>query len=84
MNDTSEDVEKQLFDKMMRLSGEERMKLGAESYESARAMIRASLPAGLTAAEIHAEVFKRMYADDFSDEQLNIRAAYLKENFRAQ
>jgi len=48
-------------DKIMARSGEERFVMGAEMFESAREMVKTSLPLGLSQAEERRQFFKRLY-----------------------
>jgi len=51
----------------MALSGEVRFMMGAQMSESAREMVKASLPPGLSEAEQRRQLFKRLYGDEFPD-----------------
>lgn len=63
MSDTSPKVETLYRDMLMKLSGEERLIRGARSYDAARDIILASLPPGLTRAEILCRLYERMYGE---------------------
>jgi hypothetical protein len=54
----------------MALSGEERFIMGAKMFDSARAMMKASLPAGLSEAERRRELFRRTYGTETGIEKL--------------
>jgi hypothetical protein len=45
----------------MALSGAERFVMGAQMFESAREMVKASLPPGLSGVEQRRQLFKRLY-----------------------
>jgi len=47
MNDTPPEVERMLREKFMARSGEERFVMGALMFDSAREMVKASLPRGI-------------------------------------
>jgi hypothetical protein len=66
MNDTSPEVERLVREKIMARSGEERFVMGAQMFDAAREMIRASLPADLPAAELKRRMFERMYGKSLS------------------
>jgi len=48
----------------MALSGEVRFMMGAQMSESAREMVKASLPSGLSEAEQRRQLFERFYGDE--------------------
>ena len=48
----------------MALSGEVRFMMGAQMSESAREMVKASLPPGLSEAEQRRQLFERFYGDE--------------------
>jgi hypothetical protein len=51
-------------DKLMALSGEERMIIGTLMSQSAREMIKASFPPGLSEAVQRRLLFKRLYGNE--------------------
>jgi hypothetical protein len=51
-------------DKLMARSGEERFVMGAQMFDSAREMVKASLPRHLSEAEQRRELFKRLYGKE--------------------
>ncbi len=53
-----------LRDKIMARSGEERFIMGAQMFDSAREMVKASLPSGLSAAERRRQLFRRIYGKE--------------------
>jgi hypothetical protein len=61
MSDTPPEIERMMRDKLMALSGEERFVMGAQMFDSAREMIMASLPPGLSEAQRRRQLFKRIY-----------------------
>jgi hypothetical protein len=66
MSDTPPEVERIMREKLMALSGEERFVMGAQMFESAREMIKASLPADLSEAQRRRELFRRTYGKEVS------------------
>lgn len=64
MTDTSPQIERMMRDKLMARAGEERFVMGAEMFESACEMVKASLPPGLSAAEQRRQLFKRLYGKE--------------------
>jgi len=64
ISDTPPEIERIVRDKIMARSGEERFIMGAQMFESAREMLKASLPRGLSEAEQRRQLFKRIYGKD--------------------
>lgn len=61
MTDTLPEIERIMRDKLMARSGEERFVMGAQMFDSAREMVKASLPPGLSEMEQRRQLFKRIY-----------------------
>jgi len=64
MTDTPPEIERIMRDKLMALSGEDRFVMGAQMFDSAREMIKASLPRGLSESEQRKQLFKRLYGKE--------------------
>jgi hypothetical protein len=64
MTDTPPEIGRMVRDKIMARSGEERFIMGAEMFESAREMVKASLPRGLSETEQRRLLFKRIYGKE--------------------
>jgi len=64
MTDTPPEIERILRDKLMALSGEERFLMGAQMFDSACEMAKASLPRGLSESEQRQQLFKRLYGKE--------------------
>ncbi len=64
MTDTPPEIERMVRDKLMALSGEERFVMGAQMSESAREIVKASLPPGLSNAEERRQLFQRLYGKE--------------------
>ena len=64
MTDTSPEIERMMRDRIMALSGEERFVMGAQMSESAREMVKASLPQDLSEPEQRRQLFKRIYGEE--------------------
>jgi hypothetical protein len=64
MTDTPPEIGRMVRDKIMARSGEERFIMGAEMFESAREMVKASLPRGLLETEQRRLLFKRIYGKE--------------------
>ena len=67
MIDRSAENAQAVRDRIMILSGEERMIIGAQMFDRFRERIRASLPPGLSETEQRRELFKRIYEEDLPD-----------------
>ena len=61
MTDTEPQVARKFYDMIMSRSGEERFMMGIRSFEAARTIVLASLPAGLSDAERKRILFERIY-----------------------
>jgi len=61
ITDTPPEIERMVREKIMARSGEERFIMGAQMFDSARAMVRASLPRDLPEEEQRRQLFKRIY-----------------------
>ena len=70
ITDTSPAIEQMVRKKLMALSGEERFIMAAEMFESARAMVEASLPRTLSEIERRQELFRRLYGKETGVEKL--------------
>jgi hypothetical protein len=68
MTDTPPEIERIMRDKLMARSGEERFVMGAQMFDSAREMVKASLPRGLSEAEQRRQLFKRLYGKEIGIE----------------
>jgi hypothetical protein len=68
VTDTLPEIERIMRDKLMARSGEERFVMGAQMFDSAREMVKASLPRGLSKAEQRRQLFKRIYGLEIDPE----------------
>jgi hypothetical protein len=68
MTDTPPEIERMVRDMIMARSGEERFIMGAQMFESAREMVKASLPTGLSKTEQRRLLFKRIYGKEMGSE----------------
>jgi hypothetical protein len=64
MTDTSPEITEMVRARLMALTGAERMRMGAEMFDSARRLVPASLPHGLTEIERKRRLFHRLYGAD--------------------
>ena len=63
MTDTPPEMAELVRQKLMARSGAERFVLGTRMFDAARAMVLASLPAGLTPDELKRQLYQRLYAE---------------------
>jgi hypothetical protein len=70
MTDTRPEIERMIRERLMALSGEARFIMGAQMFESAREMVKASLPPGLSVMEQRRELFRRIYGTETGIEKL--------------
>ena len=66
MTDTPPEIEQLQRNRLMALSGEERFVIGAQMFDSALEMIKASLPSDLSDAERRRQLFKRIYGKEMA------------------
>jgi hypothetical protein len=66
VTDTPPEIQRMVREKIMALSGEMRFIMGAQMCESAREMVKASLPKGLSATDRRRLLFKRIYGKELS------------------
>jgi len=64
VTDMSPEIERMVRNKIMARSGEERFIMGAEMFDSAREMVKASLPKNLSETEMRRLLFKRIYGKE--------------------
>jgi hypothetical protein len=63
MTDTPPEIAEMVRARLMALSGAERFRMGVETFEAARRMVLASLPADLPPAERKRRLFERIYGE---------------------
>ena len=61
MTDTAEKIRQLVREQIMARSPAERFVMGAEMFDSAVAMVKASLPADLSSGEYKRQLFRRLY-----------------------
>jgi hypothetical protein len=61
VTDTSPEIQQMIREKIMARSGEERFIMGALMFDSARDMVKASLPRDLSETEQRRLLFERIY-----------------------
>jgi hypothetical protein len=68
VTDTPPEIERMVRDKIMARSGEERFIMGAQMFDSAGEIVKASLPRGLSETEWRRLLFKRIYGTEIESE----------------
>ena len=61
MDDTLPEIEQKMHEMIMARSGEERLRMGASMFESAKAIVISSLPKNLPEDELRRQLFRRIY-----------------------
>jgi len=64
MNDTTKEIRQLVREQIMARSPAERFVMGAEMFDSAVAVVKASLPADLSSREYKRQLFRRLYGLD--------------------
>ena len=64
MNDTDPEIAKIVRRRLLERSGTERVIMGSNMFDMAKAMIVASLPPGLTELEIKEQLCRRLYGNE--------------------
>ena len=64
MTDTTPQIERMVRDEIMARSSEERFIRGAQMFDAACEMAKASLPRGLSEPERRRQLFKRIYGEE--------------------
>jgi hypothetical protein len=64
----------------MQKSGQERLMMGFSMFETALLLVKASFPQDSTATEKRVLLFERLYKNDFSPNEFERIATYLKKN----
>ena len=64
MRDTPSEMERMVRNKIMALSGEMRFIMGAQMFDSAREIVKASFPKNLSETEWRRLLFKRIYGKE--------------------
>jgi hypothetical protein len=63
MNDTAPNIADEVQNRLTRLSGSARFAMGAQMFESARAVIIASFPKDLDPKEFKRRLYERIYGE---------------------
>jgi hypothetical protein len=64
MNDTPPEIAKMVRERLLARSSDERMQMGSQMFEVARAMILASFPPGLSEIETKRRLCERLYGGE--------------------
>jgi hypothetical protein len=69
VTDTPLEIERMVREKIMARSAVERFIMGAQMFDSAREMVKASLPRNLSETEQRRLLFKRIYGEEINIEE---------------
>ena len=61
MTDTPPEIKEKVREQIMSRPPDERFVMGAQMFDAAMEMLKASLPVGLSKVEQRREIFKRLY-----------------------
>lgn len=64
MNDTAPEIARKVREMMMTRSGEERMRMASQMFDTARSIALASFPPGLDEIEIKRKLCQRFYGNE--------------------
>lgn len=67
MTDTAEPIARMQREYYAAMSPEERMRIAASMYETARAIVASTLPTDATPAQARYAIARRFYGDDLTD-----------------
>jgi hypothetical protein len=67
MNDTSPEIFRIVREKILARTGHERLTMGSQMFESARAMVLASFPPDLPVIEIKRRLCMRFYGNEVNE-----------------
>jgi hypothetical protein len=76
MNDTSKTVARLVEQRYTSMAPEERMRIAASMYETARAIVASSLPTELTPEQKRYAIAKRLYGDELPEAALIAYSKY--------
>ena len=80
MKDTAPEIEKVFLDKMMKLSGSERVLIANSMFETARKIVLSSFPEDLSEVEKKVMLFLRFYGNDFNEEEKQKIIAWIRKS----
>lgn len=76
MNDTSPKIEAMVRERYRRMSPDERVKIAASLFETARAIVESSLPPNLSRRERRLAVARRFYGNELPEAALIAHAEW--------
>ncbi|MBX3695743.1 MAG: hypothetical protein KF790_11290 [Steroidobacteraceae bacterium] len=76
MTDTTPEMAKRVAERHAEMTVEERVRAAASMYETARAIVEASIPAGIQGEARRYQVLKRFYGDEVPEAALRACAAW--------
>jgi hypothetical protein len=76
MNDTSPKIEAMIREKYRRMTPDERVRIAASMFQTARAIVESSLPPGLSRRDRRLAVARRFYAGELPEAALIAHAEW--------
>ena len=76
MNDTTPKIARLVQERHGQMAPEERLRIAAEMFETARAIVESSLPPGLSREERRLAFARRLYRDELPEAALKAFAAW--------
>lgn len=76
MIDTTPEMAKRVAERHAEMTVDERVRAAASMYETARAIVEASIPAGIQGEARRYQVLKRFYGDEVPEAALRACAAW--------
>jgi hypothetical protein len=76
MSDTSDNVSRLVFERHQAMTPAERWRAASSLFETARAIVESSLPAGLTVEQRRLVVARRVYGTELPEAALLAHARY--------
>ena len=70
MNDTSPEFDAMVDERYRQMTADERVRIAASMYDTARAIVLSSLPPGLSRREQRLAFARRLYADELPEAAL--------------
>ena len=80
MNDTDPQIAEMVHRMLMERSGAERMLMGSQMFDVAKAMVLASFPEGLSELDIKVRLCERFYGDEVDVDAFRQRLESLETN----
>lgn len=80
MSDTSSKIEAMINERYRQMTPDERVRIAASMFDTARAVVLSSLPPGLSRRERRLAVARRFYGDELPEAALIAHAEWSEES----